>query len=714
MKKNSVIGFVIAILTLAFSTTSCSDMLSPDMSGRANSSLFGQDTVYSYLGILKSMQNIAERQVILGEVRGDLATTTEYTTDSVGDIANFKKPADGSNGLLSRASYYNVINQCNIYLNNVDTSLVKNSVQYMKKEYAQVVTMRAWAYMQLVQVYGKVPFITQPVTNSNTGWEKNPPEGWATSANLLNLLEGGSGSLTKAYNIYLATGFPSYKTYKTGAVDIASSMCMFPPELVLADLYLLRGSSQQDFASAAQLYYNYLKTVGQSYSGRQAKYSQNISIHGVEKVYSYNPSTTNWIKPFNSYTKNSELLTIIPSAANSSLGTVMKSVQNIYGYATTSVQTTVATGTTTTSGVTTATSATTTGNISVSMSLKYRQVQPSNAYSLLNEVQTYAVKDPDHPTQTIYWNCGDARIGGSRYQSTSANSDFYAKPFISKFCPNNSFHYCIPVYRTSLVYLRFAEAINRAGFPEYAFAVLRNGLNSETMAKLADSVRVDSINKTKETVYYIDTVAAKDRMYASIGELRRAASMPWLDFSGEQWKETIGIHALGSGLLDDTDTMYTYQKMVAKKIADEKTRVAGLSASAARRYARRVMRQTLADSTLTDITAAPTQANAEEINAVEDLIVDELALETAFEGNRFFDLARIATHKNNNDALLSGFANPAGTSYGTSFGSGWLAWKVARRNLKLTTPYENPKEYDASIFSKLMVPENWYMPNPVY
>jgi hypothetical protein len=37
---------------------------------------------------------------------------------------------------------------------------------------------------------------------------------------------------------------------------------------------------------------------------------------------------------------------------------------------------------------------------------------------------------------------------------------------------------------------------------------------------------------------------------------------------------------------------------------------------------------------------------ADSILVVEDLIVDEMAAETAFEGNRFFDLLRVARHRN--------------------------------------------------------------------
>ena len=64
-----------------FGASSCSDMLTPDLERYAEKN--GTDTIYSYLGILKSVQNIAERNVILGETRGDLVATTEYTSDSI-------------------------------------------------------------------------------------------------------------------------------------------------------------------------------------------------------------------------------------------------------------------------------------------------------------------------------------------------------------------------------------------------------------------------------------------------------------------------------------------------------------------------------------------------------------------------------------------------------------------------------------------------------
>ena len=206
MKNKSIIGLLAAFLGLGTAATSCEDMLTPDMDLYAEN-FSGKDTVDFYFGILGNVQDVIENNILLGELRGDLADTTMYVSDTIASLSNFERLPDGDNGLLNRAAYYKVINQCNFYLAAVDTMATKNNSYYMRREFAQVQLVRAWTYMQLVQNYGSVPFITKPVDNANTGWETAPEEGFATADNLLDKLL--SHDLERAYAYEKSLGRPN-------------------------------------------------------------------------------------------------------------------------------------------------------------------------------------------------------------------------------------------------------------------------------------------------------------------------------------------------------------------------------------------------------------------------------------------------------------------------------------------------------------------------
>ena len=706
MKNKSIISLLVFLMSFGLATTSCEDMLTPDMD-RNVENFTGRDTVNFYLGILSNVQEMIENNVILGEVRGDLCEPTDYVSDTISAVANFIPTEDAENGLLNRAAYYKVINQCNYYLARVDTMAQKNNIYYMRKEYAQVQAIRAWTYMQLVQNYGTVPFITRPVENAGTGWESNSPEGTVNADNLLDkLLEN---NLMRAYEYERLLGLPNYGTFKTGAVDIPHKLTLFPTALVLGDLYLLRGASTSDYERAAAFYYDYLEDAGTIPNGNAGL---RVFYNGEDKTYTPNENG-DWVMPTLNY--NGDLITLVPSAANASIGKTLTRVAQIYGFDPHSSTSSTDQGD---AGIALS------GQISVQVNYKNRQIAPTPSYINLCKNQIYALQESE--TKIEYpANLGDCRIDGTiKYM----REDGQRRAFIQKFCPRAmsfesylsgfTFRYNMPVYRKRQIYLRFAEAINRAGFPRHAFAILRNGLQAKKMPAIRyDSVQYDDVNKTFKKVPYL-RIVADGTGYIGIDEMRRALDHPdFLDFTDDAKWNSQGIHAFGTGEHKVLDTLYTYDLIVGERMAQEALR-AGAPAEAAQRLRYSLLEESNTPTTgegegqptepdrsdYTELPADDPQVPtdlAQQINAVETLIADEMALETAYEGWRYYDLMRIARHKNADNW-------GAGVS-----GTQWMAWLISRRSLDLK-PYENPTQYDATLFGKLSDPNNWFLQSPIY
>ena len=111
MKKNHFSLFTLLLFAAAM-LTACSDLLNTESEmvefEEDNTLNHPTDSMYSVMGIVNKMQMIADRTVLLGEVRGDLVVTTNEASSDLKRLASFN--FEGANKYCRVSDYYAVIN----------------------------------------------------------------------------------------------------------------------------------------------------------------------------------------------------------------------------------------------------------------------------------------------------------------------------------------------------------------------------------------------------------------------------------------------------------------------------------------------------------------------------------------------------------------------------------------------------------------------------
>ena len=600
----------------AVALTACEDMFETDSDRQIFDPELDQktDSMFYTLGILKGLQMVADQYVMTGEMRGDLTATNAYTETALRQLANFT--ADATNKYDSAYHYYRIINNCNYYLAHRDTSLRTGSRQVAMLEYAEALAVRAWAYLQLTKNYGSVPFYTTPVTSI----------GDANSKMDTRDLQGICDELTPELIRFSGTPVPTYGNISAGVLNSSSSdnpeekivqspKTMIPVDVILGDLFL----ETHQYELAARYYFNYLRTNQWDIPMAYISLSDNNIRRTLEDKI-----PTTWSMTFNSgytwssifsVTQPNDIITYIPLAANKLRGIVTE-LPRYFGYDFYS----------------------TTGG-SASSDNRYlleRQIDASSSYIALSDAQDYyytPTGSEGGSTIVRTAELGDLRRYITMRQVAKNDSSFAV---MTKFSSAN-----IPIYRTATVYLRLAEAINRMGYPDAAFAILKDGISDDltSYVVVGDSTDIEAGRYIRpETIKMLQS------------------TIPFLSAENRiTFEDNTGVHSRGTYYTWGAFSPYQYNAIVGRKLQEIDN-------------AFNLQRSTY--------TAQDT------INAVEDIICDEMALELAFEGNRFGDLTRMARHK-----------NQAGLN-GSDFGSKWLARKLA---------YKNPAV-------SLLDEKNWYLP----
>ena len=589
MKTKSIIFTVLGTVILGFS--SCSEMLDTSstmvMFEQDHQISEATDTVYSVLGIIQKLQTIADRTVLLGEIRGDLTSLNNEASKDLKEISNFEFSSE--NKYNNPLDYYAVINNCNYYLAHADTTYMRSKEHIFLGEYGVVLAYRAWAYLRLAEAYGKVPFFTEPLTN---GAKADP-----------NLYEKKdikeiARLLIDDLKPFVDVPLPDYGQIS----DFDNSQLFFIPiRLILGELCLWAGDGY--YIEAAKYFHDYLSHL-QKYvtTGYQSIWWNSYLFASYQDNYS----------PLFGSNSETQQITFIPmegeeyNGVTSELPDIFNSTEkNLYYYTATASQ-----------------------------AIRELSANQTCVYYDGYEDQVYYV-DPEEMT-SIYEK-GDLRLGSIVDIDNDIKDEKLAsvyntsKQTIKKI---NATKICI--FRKDLVYLRFAEALNYAGFPESAFAVLKYGLSNQWY-----TMRDDYISGYEQRIVKAKNLNILDFPYYGTNQ----GFYPYVFLSSlgavSTASNTMGIHSRGCGLSEKNDM-----------------------------YALICHPDTLSDRYLSMTAEAQVayldSVRAEQMLEVEQKIVDELALETVFEGNRFGDLVRFSMHR--------------GERMGQYSDNAFLAGKVAARN----------------------------------
>ena len=580
MKSKSIIGAALAAIFTVGLTTSCEDMFNIESSRviyEENHNLGSTaDSVYTTTGILQSVRKIADRYIILGEVRGDLVDVNDLTKTSLRNLSEFN--FEDENEYLNIRDYYAVINNCNYALAKMDTTLATNNERVMTDEYAAILGIRAWTYMQMAINYGKVPYYTEPITTVADSEKEYPMlDIKELAAELIPQLE--------AYKDYQLPVFTTYAERDYPAL-----------QLVLADLYLWAG----DYVNAAEEYKDYLMThKAFNYTYGDESTQENFrgymgfdggAVTPVQGVgVSSNAATTTawddylWVDAKKGAYENLSFITMERTSANglvSEVGGLFFSLDNTHP---------------------------------LNPSAYWKEISTSQSY-IKATLDKEGKKDKDYSinvmaggdqrrkwyteTRTTEGKSFDVYYKFTRQDASTGETELYT-PHIN-------------IYRRAIVYLRAAEALNAAA-KEY---------NSDSLAVMSFNLLKDAYQ-----VFFPEGHVLEE-------ELKDAF---------------IGVHARGCGDINIDTTHYVLKpNVIAKRLYD-------------------------------DAEVAVTFQDT--IDYIDELIIDELAMEAALEGNRFGDLIRFAERRGEPE---------------------FLAKRVASRKGK--------DHMNDDLYNKLMDKANWYLP----
>ena len=562
MKK---IKYIATLLLIgAFSMTSCVDTDIDDALDYDDHYKTSEDADNAILGVYSSFMRMAGQMIVLNELRGDLMDLTMNSSIELQEI-DAKKPSK-DNTYADPTGYYNVIVNCNDALVNFERMYKEkrlNEREFLER-YSDLLAMRCYMYLQLAAQFGEVPYITDPII---TVADMKQMEHKALGLDeLLDSLIVSMTSTTITGKQVSLEPYVESPLIQNNLDGYELSYYFINKYLLLGDLYLWRANDvdKKDYYELAAKQYK--KIMDTKSDGEITENYLYMKISGVDTWGSSTANSNFYYQIFflryhedDTKSYNNQWVDIFSDKM------IDRRVKYEWAWALTY-------------------------DAAFAPTYPFVDLFASKAnggsYQLMPS--DYAVGDLWGKQKMKNGFTFDGRGSGSSYETKSEGNEI-AK-YLYHYDPFTPYEKAgrLMLYRAGLVHLRYAEAVNRAGYPKIAYALLNQGLR--------DTYGTDGgyliLNSPNEEPYYF------------------AASMT------------------------ETGTKYGYRREPWRFNRGLRGRVSLVSKETSE----------FADKTLAECTTT-----ADSIKVMEKIILDEAALECAFEGNRFPDLVRVAHRMNKNN-----------------------------------------------------------------
>ncbi|MDR0542231.1 MAG: RagB/SusD family nutrient uptake outer membrane protein [Dysgonamonadaceae bacterium] len=458
MKKIIKYSFISALLICVFPFQSCIDADPGEVVAYEDYYSNLDDADFAILGLYGKFMELAEQVVVLNELKADLMDVTDNATLDLEEI-NQNRPTK-NNPWSNVSKFYGVIQNCNDILQNYDLMLAGNRMTQAEydERYSDVAALRCWVYLQLSNLFGTVPYITEPVVSLEDmdKYRQNRLNPEELIRELIRCMEN----------------LPTLENYQrskliSGEIDGYSLALFFVhKKSLLGDLYLYNN----DYDKAAQIYREIL-----SHSENEAANTRENSrkYRLYSDVWRTADGLPDWYQVLYALDKNDDVESFYNGWKNMFVAmTGSRSASEEFLWF-------------------------------ISYDTKF-----APAYSLSQLFDPvgynkgkYYLKPSDYAVEDIW---------GSEVQKNSYPFD--ARGLTGAFEAINNNHYILKyssfgvssdicgnwfLYRAAMLHLRYAEAANRAGYPKLAWALVNDGMRGEAFRwKNADGDEYpgDSIN----------------------------------------------------------------------------------------------------------------------------------------------------------------------------------------------------------------------------